>query len=71
MGNVIKVDNTIIDVCYGMRFPFDVLAAPQPIISEFNMETGQKLLDITIANRLPELVNIMYQVNRGINIYEN
>jgi hypothetical protein len=71
MGNVIKVDNAIIDVCYGMRFPFDIFTMPQPNISEFNMETGQKLLDITIVNHLPELVNAMYQVNRGVNIYED
>jgi hypothetical protein len=71
MGNVIKVSDNIIDVCYGMRAPSQAHIYLQPIISEFDMKSGEELLDITIADRSPELVNIMYQVNRGINIYEN
>lgn len=72
MGNAIKVSDTIIDICYGMRRPLTISSIySQPSISEFNIQTGEKILDITINDCSPELVNIMYQVNRGVNIYEN
>lgn len=71
MGNAIKASTNIVDICYGMRSPSRADIYLQPIISEFDIDTGKKLLDITIFDQSPEFVNIMYQVNRGINIYEN
>lgn len=71
MGNVIKVSDNILDVCFGLRRPYNPVTYALPIISEFDIKTGRKLLDITIVDYSPELVNAMYQVNRGVNIYED
>ena len=71
MGNAIRPSDDVIDVCYGLRSPASAHTYLQPIVSEFNMKTGEKLLDITINARTDQLVNVMYQINRGINIYEN
>jgi hypothetical protein len=70
MGNVILNDN-IIDVCYGLRMPLIPRTYKQPILAEYDMNTGKKLLEVTICEKSAELVNVMYQVNRGVNIYEN
>jgi hypothetical protein len=71
MGNAVKASDTILDVCFGWRRPYTPKNYALPIISEFNLETGEKLLDITIKDWSPELANMMYQVNRGVNIYED
>ena len=71
MGNAIKASDNILDVCFGWRRPYTPKNYALPIISEFNLETGEKLLDITIKDWSPELANMMYQVNRGVNIYED
>ena len=71
MGNALKVSDNILDVCYGMRVPYKDENQLQPVVSEFDMETGQRLLDITILNKPPKLINIMYQIHRGVNIYES
>ncbi len=71
MGNAVKVSDNIIDLCYGLRYPLLPHVYLQPIIVEYDMETGKKLMELTIYDRSDELVNVMYQVNRGVNIYEN
>jgi hypothetical protein len=70
MGNAV-VNNNILDVCYGLRLPLLPHVYNQPVIKEFNLDTGEKLLDITICDQSAELVNFMYQINRGVNIYED
>lgn len=71
MGNVIRVNENIMDVCYGLRMPPLPHIYMQPIIAEFDLTTGKKLMDLTIRDYSDQLVNAVYQVNRGVNIYEN
>lgn len=71
MGNAIKASDNILDVCFGMRRPYFFTLYDLPIVSEFDLQTGEKLLDLTINDRSLKLSNYMYQVQRGINIYEN
>ena len=71
MGNAIKASDNILDVCFGMRRPYSFTLYDLPIVSEFNLQTGEKLLDLIINDPSLKLSNYMYQVQRGINIYEN
>lgn len=71
MGNALKVSDSIVDICYGLRNPLLPHIYLQPIISEFDLNTGKKLMELTIYDKSDELVNVMYQVNRGVNIYED
>ena len=74
MGNALKVTDNIVDICYGTSLSAISLLNSKsklPIVSEFDVETGQKFLDITILDNSSKLINTMYQVNRGVNIYEN
>lgn len=49
MGNVLKVSDTVIDVCYGLRGPrYSPHIYLQPIVSEIDLTTGQTLVDLTI-----------------------
>lgn len=70
MGNALKVTDNIIDICYGRCSLTKNEDYLQPIISEYEIDSGKKLLDITIADQTAELVNVIYQINRGVNIYE-
>ena len=71
MGNAIKASDNILDVCFGKRQPRSITLYSLPIVSEFNLQTREKLLDLTINDYSLKLSNYMYQVQRGINIYEN
>lgn len=71
MGNVLRLSEDVYDVCYGWRFPLSPSIYYQPIVSEFDIKTNKKLLDITIHAKNHKLINIIYQINRGVNIYES
>ena len=43
MGNAVKASDNILDVCFGWRRPYTPKNYSLPIISEFNLETGEKL----------------------------
>lgn len=71
MGNALKVSENILDICWGSSLFSLLKGSPDPIISEFDLCTGRKLLDLTIKDHSVELINSIYQVHRGVNIYED
>jgi len=73
MGNVVKVADNIIDICYGLRHPLIPSVFMQPIMTEVDMKTGEVLVSLTMAlgNEYEPLLNVMYQINRGVNVYED
>lgn len=70
MGNVVRASDTVIDVCYGLSLAAKFQPHRFPIVSEYDLVSGEKLVDLTITTFTPELSNVLYQINRGVNVYE-